>query len=212
MAPALTAVGVLAALLSAAPSPAADSTLPKPEKLNYKQMKLANGLKVVTLEDHRAPVITLQLWYHVGSKDEAKGKAGFAHLFEHLMFKGSDHVPSEGHARYVEQLGGDYNANTYFDRTLFFETVPSNALDRMLFLEADRMASLRVDEANLKSERDVVKEEHRLDVENAPYGKLIENVQAMVFPPSHPYAHTTIGIMSDLDSARLEEVRAFHNE
>ena len=128
------------------------------------------------------------------------------------MFKGSKNVPSEGHARYVEQLGGDYNANTSFDRTLYYETVPSNALERALFLEADRMASLNVDEPNMKSERDVVKEEHRLRVENAPYGKLLEHVQALVFPPSHPYAHTTIGIMADLDSARLDDVKAFHDE
>jgi zinc protease len=210
--PVMALVGALAALTSVLPATAAETALPKPEKLNYKETKLANGLKVVTLEDHHAPVITLQVWYHVGSKDEARGKAGFAHLFEHLMFKGSEHVPAQGHARYVEQLGGDYNANTSFDRTLYYETVPSNALDRMLFLEADRMASLRVDEANMKSERDVVKEEHRMGVENAPYGKLFEDVQAMVFAPSHPYAHTTIGIMADLDSALLTDVRAFHDE
>ncbi len=115
------------------------AAIPVP-RLDYKETKLPNGLKVVTLEDHRAPVVTLQIWYHVGSKDEAKGKAGFAHMFEHLMFKGSAHVGPEEHARYVEQIGGDYNANTYFDRTLYYETVPTNALDRVLFLEADRMA------------------------------------------------------------------------
>jgi zinc protease len=203
----------VALALSVGRAQAADAVkLPTPQRLDYKETKLPNGLKVVTLEDHHAPVVTLQVWYHVGSKDEAVGKAGFAHLFEHLMFKGSKNVPSEGHARYVEQLGGDYKANTYFDRTLFFETVPSNALDRVLILEADRMASLRVDEANLKSERDVVKEEHRLDVENAPYGTLFEKIQALVFPPTHPYAHTTIGIMADLDSAKLADVRAFHDQ
>ena len=180
--------------------------------LAYKQTTLANGLKVVTLEDHRAPVATLQIWYRVGSKDEASGKAGFAHLFEHLMFKGSEHVGSEAHARYVEQIGGDYNANTFFDRTLYYETVPSNALDRMLYLESDRMRSLRVDAPNLKSERAVVQEEHRMDVENAPYGTLFERVQAMLFPAAHPYHHTTIGIMSDLDSAALKDVQAFHDE
>ena len=187
------------------------AAIPVP-RLDYKETKLPNGLKVVTLEDHRAPVVTLQIWYHVGSKDEAKGKAGFAHLFEHLMFKGSAHVGTEEHARYVEQLGGDYNADTYFDRTRYYETVPANALDRVLFLEADRMTSLRVDEPNLKSERAVVQEEHRMDVENAPYGALIENVQTMLFPAAHPYAHTTIGIMSDLDDAKLSEVKAFHDE
>ena len=204
--------GALAALGSVPVRAAETGKLPKPQKLNYKERKLANGMKVVTLEDHTAPVVTLQVWYHVGSKDEASGKAGFAHLFEHLMFKGSNNVPTEGHARYVEQLGGAYNANTFFDRTLYYETVPSNALDRVLYLEAERMGSLKVDEANMKSERDVVKEEHRLRVENAPYGTMLERVQALVFPASHPYSHTTIGIMGDLDSARLEDVRAFHDE
>jgi len=201
------------AVLGTGPAQAADTVkLPKPQRLNFKEQRLANGLKVITLEDHSAPVVTLQVWYHVGSKDEPKGKAGFAHLFEHLMFKGSNNVPSEGHAKYIEQLGGQYNANTSFDRTLYYETVPSNALERVLFLEADRMASLKVDEPNIKSERDVVKEEHRLNVENAPYGTLLERVQALIFPPTHPYAHTTIGIMADLDAAKLSDVQAFHEE
>jgi len=184
----------------------------QPSRLDYKISTLPNGLKIVTLEDHRAPVVAIQVYYHVGSKDETPGKAGFAHLFEHLMFKGSAHVGPEEHARIIERLGGYNNADTSFDRTRYINTVPSNALDRLLWLEADRMASLNVDEANLRSERDVVKEEHRMDVENQPYGDLFEKVQALVFPPSHPYAHTTIGIMSDLDSAKLTDVRAFHDE
>jgi zinc protease len=204
--------GALLALGAGTAHAADTARLPKPQRLNFKERKLSNGLKVVTLEDHSAPVVTLQVWYHVGSKDEPSGKAGFAHLFEHLMFKGSKNVPNGGHTRYVEQLGGDYNANTSFDRTLFYETVPSSALERVLFLEADRMASLNVDEANMKSERDVVKEEHRLDVENAPYGTLFERVQSLIFPATHPYAHTTIGIMADLDNAKLDDVRAFHDE
>jgi len=184
----------------------------QPARLDYKITTLSNGLKIVSLEDHRAPVVAIQVYYHVGSKDEAPGKAGFAHLFEHLMFKGSAHVGPEEHARIVERLGGYNNADTYFDRTRYVNTVPSNALDRLLWLEADRMSALNVDEANLKSERDVVKEEHRMDIENVPYGDLFEKVQALVFPKSHPYAHTTIGIMSDLDSAKLSDVRAFHDE
>ena len=184
----------------------------QPARLDYKINTLGNGLKIVTLEDHRAPVVAIQVYYHVGSKDEAVGKAGFAHLFEHLMFKGSAHVRAEEHARIVERLGGENNADTSFDRTRYINTVPSNALDRLLWLESDRMASLNVDEPNLRSERDVVKEEHRLRVENQPYGDLFEKIQALVFPKSHPYAHTTIGIMSDLDSARLADVRAFHEE
>jgi zinc protease len=183
----------------------------KVPRLDYKTTTLKNGLKVVTLEDHRAPVITLQVWYRVGSKEEPKGKSGFAHLFEHLMFKGSKNVPPQGHSRYVEQVGGEYNANTWFDRTLYYETVPANTLDRMLFLEADRMAGLNIDQANLKSERNVVEEEYRLRVTNAPYGALFENVQKLIYPEAHPYHHTTIGSIPDLESAALSDVRAFHD-
>jgi zinc protease len=183
-----------------------------PPHLKYRVDTLPNGLKVISMEDHHAPVVTVEVWYRVGSKDEQAGKAGFAHLFEHLMFKGTAHVPPQGFARYIEGVGGDYNANTYFDRTLFFETVPSNALDRALWLEADRMASLRVDLKNMNSERQVVEEEHRLDVENAPYGMVIEDVLAQLFPARHPYAHSPIGIMSDLDHASLTDVQAFHRE
>jgi zinc protease len=207
----------LTAFSAVARTPAPPVTAPpaaatKPARLDYKEARLKNGLKVVTLEDHRAPVATLQIWYHVGSKDEPKGQQGFAHLFEHLMFKGSKNVGPEQHARYVEQVGASYNANTSFDRTLYFETVPSNALERMLFLEADRMASLKVDEANLKSERDVVKEEYRLRVANAPYGSLLPDVLKETYPAGHPYAHSTIGSIPDLDAATLPAVRAFHEE
>ena len=214
-------VGVLAMLSLGAPAlrsaaqntpPVPAASAPKPARLNYQIHTLANGLKVVTLEDHRAPVVTLQIWYHVGSKDEAGGRSGFAHLFEHLMFKGSAHVGPQEHARYVEQIGGDYNANTWFDRTLYYETVPSNALERLLWLEADRMSSLRVDEATMKSERSVVEEEKRLRVDNAPYGTLFEDVFREVFPPNHPYYHPTIGSVPDLEAAKLADVRAFHNE
>jgi zinc protease len=202
---ATTGARTAAASVGSAP---ARTTAPR---LNFAVSALPNGLKLVTLEDHHAPVVTLQIWYHVGSKDEPKGKFGFAHLFEHLMFKGSKHVPSEGHAHYVEQIGGDYNANTYFDRTLFFETVPNNALDRVLFLEADRMASLVLDEANFHSERHVVEEELRMDVLNAPYGHLEDETLGLVFPPGYPYAHSTIGFIPDLESASLADVKAFHD-
>ena len=219
LAAALAAVTCGAALLGVAPhlsrpafaQDAAPAAPAAPPKLDYQETRLANGLKVITLEDHRAPVVTLQVWYKVGSKEEPQGKAGFAHLFEHLMFKGGKAVGSEQHARYVEALGANYNADTSFDRTRYYETVPSNALDRVLFLEADRMTSLRVDAPNLKSERDVVEEEYRLRVANAPYGKLIDNVLQMVYPAGHPYYHTTIGSIPDLDSAKLADVKAFHD-
>lgn len=193
------------------PSPTANAASAKPAPLAFQVSTLPNGLKVILLEDHRAPVVTVQVWYRVGSKDEPKGKSGFAHLFEHLMFKGSKNVPPEGHARYVEQLGGAYNAATSFDQTFYYETVPANALDRVLFLEADRMASLIVDEPNLKSERDVVKEEYRSRVANAPYGELIRNVLGLAYPVGHPYDHPPIGSIPDLDAATLADVKAFHD-
>jgi zinc protease len=183
-----------------------------PPHLNYRVDTLANGLKIVSMEDHHAPVVTVEIWYHVGSKDEPAGKAGFAHLFEHLMFKGSAHVPPQGLMRAIEGMGGHYNADTFFDRTRFYETVPSNALDRILWLEADRMASLRVDQKNMTSERQVVEEEHRVDIENAPYGRFLEYAAALLYPASHPYAHIPIGIMADLDRAVLPDVQAFHSQ
>jgi zinc protease len=206
----LTLLPSLPAALAQTPPPALAKI--KPAKLDYKTTYLKNGLKVITLEDRRAPVVTVQVWYRVGSAEEPKGKGGFAHLFEHLLFKGSKNVGPEMHGRYVEQVGASYNADTSFDRTRYYETVPSNALERVLFLEADRMASLIVDEANMKSERDVVKEEYRLRVANSPYGNLLTDVLAQVFPEGHPYAHPTIGSIPDLDAAKLEDVRAFHAE
>ncbi len=196
----------------AAPKAADTIAATKPARLDYKITTLDNGLKLITLEDRNAPVVTVQLWYRAGSKDEAVGKAGFAHMFEHIMFKGSKNVALNEYTKLIEQIGGEYNANTSFDRTMFYETIPSNALDRVLFLEADRMAGLTVDDANVKSERDVVKEEHRLRVENAPYGALLENIQKQSYPEGHPYRHTTIGIMEDLDRAGTADIKAFHDE
>lgn len=180
--------------------------------LNFKTTTLANGLKIITLEDHHAPVVTLEIWYHVGSKEEPPGKHGFAHLFEHLMFKGTAHLKPGDWDRYINGVGGDDNADTYFDRTRYYETVPSNALDMVLWMEADRMANLKVDRANMVSERAVVEEEHRMDVENAPYGRQEELLLSMLYPPNHPYGHTTIGSKHDLDRATLRDVQAFHTE
>jgi zinc protease len=182
----------------------------RPPKLNFTTHKLANGLQVILLEDHAAPVINLQVWYHVGAKDEQPGHTGFAHLFEHLMFKGSAHVGTDEHSRIIEAAGGFDNASTYDDYTNFFETFPSNYLERVLWLEADRMGSLNVDEANFKSEREVVKEERRVRVDNQPYGLLEEDLRAAAFTV-HGYHHTAIGSMADLDKATIEDVRAFFN-
>jgi zinc protease len=182
----------------------------RPPKLNFTTQKLANGLQLVLLEDHAAPVINLQVWYHVGAKDEQAGHTGFAHLFEHLMFKGSAHVGADEHSRIIEAAGGFDNASTYDDYTNFFETFPSNYLARVLWLEADRMGSLNVDEANFKSEREVVKEERRVRVDNQPYGLLEEDLRAAAFTV-HGYHHTAIGSMVDLDKATIEDVREFFN-
>ena len=182
----------------------------RPPKLNYTTHKLANGLQVILLEDHAVPIINLQVWYHVGSKDEQPGHTGFAHLFEHLMFKGSAHVAAEEHSRIIESVGGFDNAETGDDVTQFFETFPSNYLERVLWLEADRMGSLNVSEENFKSEREVVKEERRVRVENQPYGYLQEDLRAAAFTV-HGYHHTPIGSMEDLDKATIQDVRDFFN-
>ncbi len=187
---------------------AATAGLTRPPQVHVVEQRLPNGLHIVMLEDHAAPVINLQMWYHVGSKDERTGRTGFAHLFEHLMFKGSAHVPPEEHSRIIESVGGFDNAYTTDDVTVYWETFPSNYLERVVWLEADRMGSLDVSEANFKSEREVVKEERRLRVENRPYGLVIEDLYAAAFQV-HPYHHTTIGSMEDLNKATVEDVRAF---
>src|SRR5580704_7490893 len=173
----------------------ANSAQVRPPKLNYTTHTLPNGLQVM---------------YHVGGKDERPGRTGFAHLFEHLMFKGSAHVPAEEHSRIIEAVGGFDNAETSDDTTDFFETFPSNYLERVLWLEADRMGSLNVSEENFTSEREVVKEERRVRIENQPYGYLQEDLRATAFT-EHAYHHTAIGSIADLDSAKIEDVRQFFN-
>ncbi|MGA3292831.1 MAG: pitrilysin family protein [Candidatus Acidiferrales bacterium] len=181
-----------------------------PPKLDFTTHKLANGLQVILLEEHAVPVINLQIWYHVGGKDELPGHTGFAHLFEHLMFKGSAHVGPDEHSRIIEAVGGFDNAETGDDTTEFFETFPSNYLERILWLEADRMGSLNVDEANFESERQVVEEERRVRVDNQPYGSIEEDLRAAAFTV-HGYHHTPIGSIADLDKATLQDVRDFHD-
>jgi zinc protease len=180
----------------------------RPPKLDYKMTTLANGLKVVMLEDHSTPIVHTELWYHVGSKNEKKGRTGFAHLFEHLMFKGSKNVEPEGHPSYISSIGGQSNASTNEDSTIFWETTPAQYLPLVLWLEADRMATLRIDEKVFKTEREVVKEERRMRVENQPYGRLNEIIYGQAFTV-HPYKHPTIGSMEDLEAASIEDVRDF---
>jgi zinc protease len=206
-----SSVVILFAAAIAAPLSAQEkSPEVRPPKLEFTTHKLGNGLQVILLEEHEVPVINLQVWYHVGGKDEQPGRTGFAHLFEHLMFKGSAHVGTDEHSRIIEAIGGFDNASTYDDYTNYFETFPSNYLERVIWLEADRMGSLNVDEANFKSEREVVKEELRVRVENQPYGHLEQDLRAAAFTV-HGYHHTAIGSKEDLDRATLEDVRAFFN-
>ncbi len=182
----------------------------RPPRLDYTVTTLENGLTVVLLEDHSTPIVHLQLWYHVGSKDERAGRTGFAHLFEHMMFKGSKNVSAEQHTSMISAVGGQSNAYTNDDTTVFWETVPAQYMPLVLWLEADRMASLRIDKDVFDNEREVVKEERRMRVENQPYGRLSELIYANAYTV-HPYKHPTIGSMVDLEAASIEDVRDFYN-
>jgi len=172
---------------------------------------LANGLRVVVSPDPSVPNVTVNIWVGVGSRHEAPGRTGFAHLFEHLMFQGSRNVASGEHFEALMGQGGRLNATTWFDRTNYFETVPKGALELALWLEADRHGHLldAVNQANLDNQRDVVKEEKRQRYDNQPYGNALIDVYAATFPEGHPYHHPTIGSMEDLDAASLEDVHAF---
>ena len=180
----------------------------RPPKLDYTMTTLANGMNVVFLEDHSTPIVHLQMWYHVGSKNERAGRTGFAHLFEHMMFKGSKNVEPEGHPSYISSVGGQSNAYTNEDATVFWETVPSQYLPLVLWLEADRLASLRIEEKVFKTEREVVKEERRMRIENQPYGRLQEIIADQTFMV-HPYKHPVIGSMKDLEASSIDDVREF---
>jgi len=197
----LAGVAALAAPLSA---------FVHPPKLEYGITTLPNGLRVIVSEDHSTPIVHLSVWYHVGSRDERPGRTGFAHLFEHMMFKGSKNVQPESHTSIIASIGGRSNAYTQEDATVFWETFPSQYLPLALWLEADRMATLRVDRDAFEKEREVVKEERRLRVDNQPYGRLNEILFDRAFT-THPYKHPTIGSMKDLESASLQDVRDFHD-
>ena len=177
----------------------------------FSDQRLANGLRVIVAEDHLAPVVAVNLWYAVGSKHEVEGKTGFAHLFEHVMFQGSRHVAKAEHVALIQAAGGTMNGSTWLDRTNYFETLPAHQLELGLWLEADRMATLldALSQENLDNQREVVKNEKRWSYDNRPYGSWQEKLQAHLFPPKHPYHHSTIGSMDDLDAASLEDVSAF---
>lgn len=179
--------------------------------LTATEHRLANGLRLVLSEDHLTPVAAVCLWYDVGSRHEVKGRTGLAHLFEHLMFQGSAQVHGNGHFEYVQGAGGSLNGTTSFERTNYFETMPTHQLELALWLEADRMGSLlsALDEESMDNQRDVVKNERRQRYDNVPYGTAFEKLTALSYPEGHPYHHTPIGSMADLDAATLEDARAF---
>jgi predicted Zn-dependent peptidase len=177
-------------------------------KVNLKETKLKNGLRVFLVEDHSAPVISLALNYDVGSRDERKGRTGFAHLFEHMMFQGSGQVGKGEYMMLVFNNGGNLNGTTNEERTLYFETLPSNQLDLLLFLEADRMRGLDITKENLDNQRNAVQEERRLGLDNQPYGKFRERFDETMFD-NFVYKHSVIGSMEDLNAASVEDVKDF---
>src|SRR6478672_1307765 len=181
---------------------------PRNVRVDYKETTLKNGLRVITVEDHSAPVVAVSITYNVGSRNERQGRTGFAHLFEHMMFKGSENVGSGEHFMLVFNNGGNMNGTTNEDRTNYFEVLPANQLDLALFLESDRMKSLAITKENLDNQRNAVQEERRLGVDNQPYGKSSDTLPRLAYQ-NFAYAHSVIGSMADLSAATVEDVAAF---
>ncbi|MGZ4811092.1 MAG: M16 family metallopeptidase, partial [Thermoanaerobaculia bacterium] len=175
----------------------------------YAHRTLANGLEVYSIRDNSTPTVAIHVWYHVGSKNDPDHRSGFAHLFEHIMFKSTKNMPSEMMDRLTEDVGGYNNATTQEDATIYFEVVPSNYLETLLWAEGERMGSLTVDEKNFQSERDVVKEEYRFRVLAPPYGRFYNSIDKNSFAV-HPYHRPGIGSIEDLDAATVTDVQAFH--
>jgi predicted Zn-dependent peptidase len=188
-----------------------NSSTPSVLRIPIETFRLSNGLFVTVSEDHTAPIVAVNVWYHVGSANERAGRTGFAHLFEHMLFQGSEHVGSNEHFELIQRAGGTLNGSTWLDRTNYFETVPSNQLALALWLEADRMGHLlpAMTQQKLDTQRDVVKNERRWSVDNQPYGTWWEKLPALAFPPDHPFHHSLIGSMEDLTAASLDDVAAF---
>src|SRR5690348_12420799 len=180
-------------------------------RIPIETLRLPNGLFVTLSEDHTAPIVAVNLWYHVGSANERPGRTGFAHLFEHMLFQGSADVAANEHFELIQRAGGTLNGSTWLDRTNYFETVPSHQLELVLWLEANRMGWLipAMTQQKLDTQRDVVKNERRWSVDNQPYGTWWERLPALVFPPEHPFHHSLIGSMSDLDAASLDDIKHF---
>ncbi|HYI13296.1 MAG TPA: pitrilysin family protein [Thermoanaerobaculia bacterium] len=179
--------------------------------LKIEEYRLNNGLRVVLNEDHSAPLVAINLWYHVGSKNERPGRTGFAHLFEHMLFSGSEHVGNNEHFRYIQSVGGVLNGTTFFDRTNYYETLPSNYLALGLWLESDRMGFFlpALTQEKLDIQREVVKEERRQRYDNVPYGTAFERLLHLAYEPGYSYHWPTIGSMEDLEAASVDDVREF---
>jgi zinc protease len=203
----LSAVAATAALAVLAAQAGAQGMPP----IAHEKYTLPNGLEVILHQDHSVPLVAVNVWYHVGSGDEEKGRTGFAHLFEHIMFMGSEHVPVGAFDQWLESAGANNNGSTNQDRTNYYEWMPSNALPLALWLEADRMGHLlpTMDQPKLDLQRDVVKNERRQSYDNVPYGRAYETILAALYPASHPYSWPTIGSMADLSAASLDDVKQF---
>jgi zinc protease len=186
-------------------------TLAPAQAVRFEQYRLDNGLTVILHEDRSTPIAAAVIMYHVGSKNEKPGRTGFAHLFEHMMFQGSQHVADDEHFKLLQEVGGNVNGSTNTDRTNYFEVVPSNYLELALYLEADRMGFLipAMTQEKLDNQRDVVKNERRQNVDNQPYGTAFEKIAKALYPPDHPYSWPVIGYMEDLSAASLGDVAEF---
>ncbi len=182
--------------------------------IDYEKYILSNGLEVILYRDASLPVVSVNIWYKVGSANETEGKSGFAHLFEHMMFQGSKHVPKEMHFKYIQEAGGTLNGSTSFDRTNYYETVPSNYIELALWLESDRMGFFlpALSQEKLSNQIDVVKNERLQRYDNQPYGLAFEKLLSNLFPINHPYCSPTIGWMEDILNIKLDEVKNFFNE
>ena len=206
--------GRLLVLFSACLTLVASGLVREPEaeikKLSFNHTNLQNGLEIYSIEDHSSPTVAVQVWYHVGSKDDPDGRSGFAHLFEHMMFKGNEHLTPNTFEELTENVGGENNAYTAPDVTVYHEVVPSNYLEPVLWAEAERMSSLALNDANFNSERDVVKEEYRQRILANPYGEFSLAIDQESFA-AHPYKRPSIGSITELDAAQLPEVKAFHS-
>ncbi len=183
----------------------------EPEEGRIVGLRLSNGMKIILLKDHSTPVVAVDIWYMVGSRNEQPGRSGFAHLFEHMMFEGSENVGKAQHMKLIYDVGGMVNGSTTQDRTNYFEVVPANQLELALWLEADRMRSLNLTDENFENQRSTVKEERRMRVDNQPYMRVLYELKDEIAYRNFAYQHSVIGSMADLDDAATEDVRNFHD-